>query len=115
MNNAGSCALKDKNTDLAERYLLQALKIAPEVPETNIGLAKVYYALRDYQRASFFIMQLHKIAKLDTLPADVLWLSIKVQHKVGDQGMEQGFATQLRRHHADSPEYAAYQRGAFDE
>jgi len=115
LNNAGSCALKEKNNELAERYLLQALKIAPDVPETNIGLAKVYYAQRDYPRASFFIQQLHKVAKLDTLPADVLWLSIKVQHKMGDQGMEQGFATQLRRHHADSPEYAAYQRGAFDE
>lgn len=115
MNNAGSCALKIKDYDTAERYLLQALKLAPDVPETNVGLARVYYARRDYPRASFFIQQLHKVAKLDSLPADVLWLSIKVQHKMGDQGMEQGFVTQLRRHHAESPEYAAYQRGAFDE
>lgn len=115
LNNAGACALKEKDNDLAERYLLQALKLAPDVPETNIGLAKVYYSRRDYPRASFFITQLHKVAKLDSLPADVLWLSIKVQHKMGDEGMEQGFATQLRRHHAESPEYAAFQRGAFDE
>lgn len=115
MNNAGNCALKIKDIDLAEKYLLQALKLAPEVPETNIGLAKVYYARRDYPRASFFIQQLHKVAKLDALPADVLWLAVKVQHKMGDQGLEQGFATQLRRHHAQSPEYAEYQRGAFDE
>ena len=87
----------------------------PDVPETNIGLAKVYYARRDYPRAGFFIAQLHKVAKLDGLSADVLWLAVKVQHKMGDEGLEQSFATQLRRHHAQSPEYAAYQRGAFDE
>lgn len=115
LNNAGACALKVNDVDLGERYLLQALKVAPDLPETNIGLAKVYYARRDYPRASFFVQQLARVAQLDTLPADVLWLAIKVQHKVGDQGLEQGFATQLRRHHADSPEYAAYHRGAFDE
>ncbi|WP_028104437.1 type IV pilus biogenesis/stability protein PilW [Pseudoduganella violaceinigra] len=115
LNNAGNCALKIKNVDLAERYLLQALKLAPDVPETNIGLAKVYYARRDYPRSSFFMNQVSKTAKLDALPADVLWLGIKVQRKMGDEGAEQGFATQLRRHHADSAEFAAYQRGAFDE
>jgi type IV pilus assembly protein PilF len=115
MNNAGACALQLKDIDLAEKYLLQALKLAPDVPETNIGLAKVYYSRRDYTRANFFVTQLTKVAKLDNLPADVLWMSIKVQHKMGDEGLEHGFATQLRRHHADSPEYAAYQRGAFDE
>ncbi|MCE3265217.1 MAG: type pilus biosis/stability protein PilW [Pseudoduganella sp.] len=115
MNNAGACALKIKDYDRAEKYLLQALQLAPDVPETSIGLARVYYARRDYPRASFFITRMGKVAKLDSLPADVLWLAIKVQHKMGDQGAEQGFATQLRRHHAASPEYAAYQRGAFDE
>jgi type IV pilus assembly protein PilF len=115
LNNAGACALKIKDIDLAEKYLLQALALAPDVPETSIGLVKVYYARRDYPRASFFVQRLGKVAKLDNLSADVLWLAIKVQHKMGDQGAEQGFATQLRRHHATSPEYAAYQRGAFDE
>ncbi|WP_374582455.1 type IV pilus biogenesis/stability protein PilW [Pseudoduganella sp.] len=115
MNNAGSCALKIKDYDLAEKYLLPALQLAPDVPETSAGLARVYYARRDYPRASFFVTRLAKAAKLDSLPADVLWLAIKVQHKMGDQASEQSFATQLRRHHAASPEYAAYQRGAFDE
>jgi len=115
MTNAGGCALKVKDYELAEKYLLPALQLAPDLPETNIGLARVYYARRDYPRAQFFISRLAKVAKLDNLPADVLWLAIKVQHKMGDTAAELGFATQLRRHHATSPEYAAYQRGAFDE
>jgi len=115
LNNAGDCALKIKDFGLAEKYLLQALQLTPDVPITNTNLARVYYQRRDYPRASFFITRLAKVAKTDSLSAEVLWLAIKVQHKVGDQGAEQGWATQLRRHHANSPEYAAYQRGAFDE
>lgn len=114
-NNAGSCSLKIKDNAGAERYLLQALKTTPDLPATNANLARVYYERRDYERAGFFISRLSKIAKMESLTADVLWLAIKVQHKLGDTGAETGMATQLRRHHSASPEYAAYQRGAFDE
>ena len=115
LNNAGSCSLKTGDLANAERYLLQALKITPDLPATNANLARVYYERRDYARAGFFISRLGKIAKMESLTADVLWLAIKVQHKLGDAGAETSLATQLRRHHSASPEYAAYQRGAFDE
>ncbi|KQV85100.1 pilus assembly protein PilF [Massilia sp. Root351] len=114
-NNAGSCALKQKDYDTAEKYLLPALKIAPDVPATSANLARIYYERRDYVRAGFFITRLSKLAKMDSLSADVLWLAIRVQHKLGDTGAESAWVTQLRRHHSGSPEYAAYQRGAFDE
>ncbi|QGZ42989.1 type IV pilus biogenesis/stability protein PilW [Pseudoduganella flava] len=115
LNNAGNCAVKIKDYERAEKYLLQALQLAPDLAVTNVNLAKVYYERRDYARANFFLTRLGKVAKADSLTADVLWLAIKVQHKLGDQGAEQQWATQLRRHHSTSPEYAAYQRGAFDE
>lgn len=114
-NNAGSCALKLKDYKAAEKYLLQALQLTPDLPATNANLAQVYYVQRDYVRANFFITRLGKLAKMESLTADVLWLAIKVQHKLGDTGAEAGWVTQLRRHHPGSAEYAAYQRGAFDE
>ncbi|CAN7653675.1 MULTISPECIES: type IV pilus biogenesis/stability protein PilW [Duganella] len=114
-NNAGSCALKIKDYASAERYLLQALQLTPDLPATNANLARVYFEKRDYVRANFFVTRLNKVAKMESLTADVLWLAIKVQHKLGDTSAEAGWATQLRRHHPGSAEYAAYQRGAFDE
>ena len=114
-NNAGACALKLDDYAGAERYLLQALQLTPDLPATNANLARVYFEKRDYVRANFFVTRLNKVAKMESLTADVLWLGIKVQHKVGDTGAEAGWATQLRRHHPGSTEYAAYQRGAFDE
>ena len=115
LNNAGACSLKIKDNAGAERYLLQALQLMPDLPATNANLARVYYERRDHVRAGFFISRLSKTTKMESLTADVLWLAIKVQHQLGDAGTETGWVTQLRRHHFDSPEYAAYQRGAFDE
>ncbi|NRR33732.1 type IV pilus biogenesis/stability protein PilW [Oxalobacteraceae bacterium] len=115
MNNAGACAIKVGNYAAAERYLLDALQLTPDLPATNANLARVYFERRDYVRASFFITRLSKTAKMESLTAEVLWLAIKVQHRLGDAGAEAGWVTQLRRHHPGSPEYAAYQRGAFDE
>ncbi|HEU4843003.1 MAG TPA: type IV pilus biogenesis/stability protein PilW [Burkholderiaceae bacterium] len=115
LNNAGSCALKIKDYATAEKYLLRALQLTPDLAATNANLAQVYYVRGDYTRAGFFVTRLGKLAKMESMTADVLWLAIKVQHKLGDRDAEAGWATQLRRHHPGSAEYAAYQRGAFDE
>jgi type IV pilus assembly protein PilF len=113
--NAGSCSLKTKNYEAAERYLLDALRYEPDHPTTNANLARVYFERRDYVRAGFFINRVQSTAKLDSLSAEVLWLAIRIDRKLGDKASEASLATLLRRHHPGSPEYAAFQRGAFDE
>lgn len=113
--NAGSCSIKNKNYDAAERYLLDALRLSPEVATISAGLARIYYERRDFTRAGFFINRLRTTAKMDSLSADVLWLAIRVERRLGDKAAEASLTTQLRRHHPGSPEYAALQRGAFDE
>ena len=115
MVNAGNCSLKLKNADAAERYLLDALRYDPDLTATNAGLARVYFERRDYSRAGFFINRLTETAKLDTLSADVLWLAIRVKHMLGDRVMEASLAAQLRKRFPGSPEYAAFERGAFSE
>lgn len=113
--NAGSCSLKLKNLDAAERYLLDALRYEPDHPTTNANLARVYYERRDYVRAGFFINRVKAASKLDAMTADLLWLAVRIDRKLGDKASEASLGTLLRRHHPGSPEYAALQRGAFDE
>lgn len=113
--NAGNCSLKTRDLAGAERYLLDALRYAPDQTTASAGLAQVYYERRDYVRAGFFINRLTEVAKLDTLSADALWLALRVQHKLGDRTLTASLAAQLRRRFPGSPEYAAFQRGAFDE
>ncbi|ALK98208.1 pilus assembly protein PilF [Massilia sp. WF1] len=115
MVNAGNCSLKLKNIDAAERYLLDALRYEPELPAIQAGLARVYFERRDYTRAGFFINRLTEAAKLDALSADVLWLAIRVKHMLGDRTTEATLAAQLRKRFPGSPEYAAFERGAFNE
>ncbi|SFC20844.1 type IV pilus biogenesis/stability protein PilW [Massilia yuzhufengensis] len=113
--NAGVCGIRNRQFDAAERYLLEAVRFNPGLQATNAGLARIYYERRDYTRAGFFINRLIETSKLDALPADALWLAMRVQRKLGDRTHEASFAAQLRRRFPGSPEYAALERGAFDD
>lgn len=113
--NAGVCGIRNRNFDAAERYLLEALRYNPDLQASNAGLARIYYERRAYPRAGFFINRLIETAKLDTLSADTLWLALRVQRKLGERTHEASLAAQLRRRFPGSPEYAAFERGAFDE
>jgi type IV pilus assembly protein PilF len=112
LNNAGTCSLKIKDKGAAERYLSQAFQYDPGNSSTNMNLARIYFDRRDYDRARFFI---GRVMKADVMTADVLWLAIKIERMLGDRAAETSLATQLRRRHGGSAEFAAYQRGAFDE
>lgn len=112
LHNAGVCSLKIKDKAAAERYFSQAFQYEPGNPSTNASLARIYFERGDYERARFYV---GRVMKADVMTADVLWLAIKIERKLGDRAAESSLATQLRRRHGGSPEYAAYQRGAFDE
>lgn len=115
LNNAGVCRLKQKKWELAEKYFMQAFKYAPANLATNTNLARVFFHKNEFERARFYLSRVTNAGKNSILPADVLWLAIRIERKLGDSAAENVFATQLRRHHANSQEYSAWQRGAFDE
>lgn len=115
LTNAGNCSLKLNKIDAAERYLLEAQRYDPELAAIQAGLARVYFERRDYTRAGFFINRLTEAAKLESLPADVLWLALRVKHMLGERAAEATLAAQLRKRFPGSPEYAAFERGAFNE
>ena len=53
--------------------------------------------------------------KPEAMSADVLWLAIRIERKLGEADNVTSLGTQLRRRPASSPAFAAFQRGAFDE
>lgn len=112
--NAGNCDMKLGKADAAEDYLLQALRLDPGLAAAQAGLAHIYFERHDYQRAGFFINRLTASTKLDTLSADVLWLAIRVERKLGDRALEATLAAQLGQRFPGSPEFAAFERGAFE-
>jgi type IV pilus assembly protein PilF len=112
LNNAGICSLKLKDEKAAEAYLLQAFELDPGNPSTSLGLARIYYDQRNNERARFHA---GRVLRADIMTAEVLWLALRIERRLGDRAAEVSLATQLRRRHGGSAEYAAYQRGAFDE
>lgn len=112
--NAGACSIKMKNLDAAERYLMDALRVDPDLPATLTNLARVYFERRDYQRAGFFMRRVTAQAKPEALSAELLWLAARIERKLGDKTRETAMVAQLSRQYPGSPEYAAFQRGAFD-
>ena len=119
--NAGACSLKMKNLDEAERYLLEALRYEQDLQANNAalaanaGLAGLYWQRRDLQRAGFFVNRMRASARPETWSAEQLWQAVRIEHALRNRDAEASLVAVLRRQYPISPEFAAFQRGAFDE
>lgn len=112
LNNAGICSVRIKDFKSAESYFLRAFEQEPGNPAINTRLADIYYRRNELSRAEFYI---NRALKAENLPADTLWLAVRIERKLGNDVMAANYANQLRRRYPESPEFAAYLRGAFDE
>lgn len=112
MINAGVCSLRLKDIRNAERYFMMAHQEQPNNPSVNANLAKIFFDRAQYEKARSYIQ---RVLKDEIFAADVLWLAIRIENKMGDQGAVNNLGTQLRRRHPNSKEFALFQKGAFNE
>lgn len=112
LNNAGICSMRIKDFAKAESYFLRAFEQDPANPAINTRLADIYYRRKEMPRAEFYI---NRALKAENPPADTLWLAVRIERRLGNDVMAANYANQLRRRYPESPEFAAYLRGAFDE
>jgi type IV pilus assembly protein PilF len=113
LTNAGNCSLKTEEYRRGRALPARRAALRPRPAGHPGGLARVYFERRDYTRAGFFINRLTEQRSSTSLSADVLWLAIRVKRMLGDRTMEASLAAQLRKRFPGSPEYAAFERGAF--
>jgi len=106
---AGACGLK---LPAAARYVARAFAYDAASPAANVTLNRWYFDRHEFERARFHI---GLAAKNNVLDVQALWLAMQIERKLGNQSAENDLAAQLRRRYPSSSEYAAYQRGAFDE
>ena len=112
LNNAGLCSLRLKDSAMAEKYFLRGFKVDPSFPGINANLAKLNYDKGAFVQARFYIQ---RVLKQEVYTADVLWLAIKIERKLGDDSAVSALAAQLKKRHPDSKESVLLQRGVFDE
>jgi len=111
-NAAGVCSLKMKDSAAAEKYFMQGFKVDPGNSDLNKNLARTLYQRGDYASARFYI---GRVIQQDLLTAEVLWLAIKIERKLGNDAALNSLSAQLRKRYPDSTEYSLLQRGSFDE
>lgn len=109
--NAGACYVKINELDLAEDALRKSLRLMQENPQALYHLAEVSYKRGNFDAAKKHLTD--AVRSIEPGP-EMLWLSLRVERRLGNQADEASFATQLRRRFPDSPEYQELLKGNFE-
>ena len=106
--NAGLCTRRRGDVAAAEGYFLQALRARPTQSQALYQLADIAYSRKAYEEAKQYLMRFEQVAQP---AAEVLWLALRVERKMGDRNAEAAFGQQLRRLFPDSKEARALLAG----
>jgi type IV pilus assembly protein PilF len=109
--NAGVCARRAGDLPAAEGYFQQALKLRPGQPQALYQMADLAYARRNYAEAKGYLTRLTQVA---TATAEVLWLGVRVERRLGDRASEASYALQLRNRYPNSREAQALLAGKYE-
>lgn len=109
--NAGMCAMQAGDLTTAEVNFLRAINADPKNSQAIVNLAALFYRKGNYLEARKYLSEFH--AQQDPV-AESLWLAVRIERKLGDKVAEAGFASQLRRRFAGTPEHQALMQGNYD-
>lgn len=109
--NAGICSMRVKNDKAAEEYLSTALRLAPGNTQAMLGLADIAYQQGRFKEARQWTADIERIMEPTS---DVLWMILRIEHKLGNREAEARYATQLRRRFPGSVEQRLLTQGKYD-
>jgi len=109
--NAGLCAMRSGDLQTAEVNFLRAINADSTNVQALYNLALLFYRKGNYYEARKYVSDFH--AQRDPV-AESLWLALRIERKLGDKVSEAGFAGQLRRRFAGTPEHQALMQGKYD-
>jgi len=111
LHNMGVCALLDKDDVAGESYLFRALKLDPNNLRAYYLLADIEYRRGHFAEARDWLKKLH--GKIEPT-SETVWLSLRIDRKLGDRRSEAANTGILRSKFRDSPEYVLMMRGEYD-
>jgi type IV pilus assembly protein PilF len=109
--NAGVCARRRGDAAGAENFLQLALKLRPNHPQALYQMADMAYLSGDYPSARDY---LNRLAQVTQVNAEVLWLGVRVERKLGNRNAEASYALQLRKNFPASKEARALNLGQIE-
>lgn len=108
---AGRCAERSDPKGAADFYE-RALRLEPNNAAVLLSFAGLQYRQGQLQEARTLMSRYHRGVKEPT--AEALWLSHRIERKLGDRIAAQQYAAQLRERYAHTPQYQAMQRGQYE-
>lgn len=109
--NAGICSIRLKNDKAAEDFLLTGLRLSPSNTQALYWLADIAYRQGRFTEARQWTTDIEKMIEPT---AEVLWLALRVERKLGDRETEARHALQLRRRFPGSPEHRLLIQGNYE-
>lgn len=108
----GVCQIRMGQLAEAEGSLARAYELDAGNPITGFNLASLLYRRGEYTKAQFYARRLNNS---ELANAETLWLGIRIEHQLRNTEAQEQLAQQLQRRYPQSREWAAYQRGAFND
>lgn len=109
--NAGICSLRLKDDRGAEEYLQRALRLDPGNDRAAYFLADIGFRQGKLELARQYLGDLHKRAEPS---AETLWLSLRIERKLGERDQEARLAAQLRRRFPAAQETQRMMQGQYE-
>ncbi len=109
----GVCQINAGHWAEAEKALTKSYELDPANPATAYNLSAVLYHKGEFERARFYIRRVN--ASADQLTAESLWLAVRIENKLGNQGGRDDFGAQLRNRFAGSREANLFELGRYDD
>jgi type IV pilus assembly protein PilF len=108
----GICQVRLGRPAPAEASFLRSYELDASHPVSSFNLAALLHRRGEDKRARSFIQRLNQSNMAN---AETLWLGVRVERRLRNTGAMEQLAQQLGQRYPQSPEWALYQRGAFDE
>jgi type IV pilus assembly protein PilF len=109
--NAGVCARRKGDMVEARAHFQRALQYQPGQALALYQLADMAYAENNFAAAQGYLQRFARAAPAN---AEVLWLAIRVERRLGNSVNESSYTQQLRKNFPNSAEAAALESGRFE-
>lgn len=109
--NAGICARQSGNLAAADEYFARALKLRPTQPQALLQLADMAFKRQGYSEAKSYLARMQREVEPT---AELLWLALRVERKLGDRNAEASLGFQLRKNFPESREARALVAGHYE-
>ncbi len=99
--NAGMCKLRADDPSGAEAYFRAALRADPRFPVALVNMAELSFDNNQYLSARAYMQRYEEVSRHNPRS---LWLSIRIEEKLGDKDAVSSFAMLLKATYPDSRE-----------